>query len=153
MIIITDTSPLNYLVLIDEVNILPELFQEVLIPFAVKQELQTVGASEKLKRWIENAPHWLKVESVKKVDESINLGIGEVEAISLAVEISANLILLDDKAARLAAKQRDLEVIGTLGILKLADKRGLIDFKITVEKIQTTNFRISEILLKKLLNS
>lgn len=87
--IITDTSPLNYLVLIDAVEILPALFQEVYIPSAVERELQAVGASGKLKMWMQNVPHWLKLRTVGKIDKSINLGIGEVEVISLAVEISA----------------------------------------------------------------
>ena len=150
--IVADTSPLNYLILIDAVEILPALFQEVVIPNAVRQELLAVGAEEKVRKRIENAPHWLKIEKVGKIDKSINLGVGEVEAISLAIELSADLILLDDRAARLAAKERNLKMIGTLGILKLAGENKLIDFEISLKNLRKTNFRISKFLLKELLD-
>ena len=60
---------------------------------------------------------------------------------------------MDDRAARTAAKQKDLKVIGTLGVLKLAQDRRLIDLKVAVRKLEETNFRISKILLETLLNS
>ena len=85
--IIADTSPLNYLILIDAVEILPALFQEVVVPGAVERELLAPGASEKVRKWMENAPNWLYVRKVNEIDKSINLGTGETEAISLAVEL------------------------------------------------------------------
>ena len=150
--IIADTSPLNYLVLIDAIEILPALFQEIIIPHSVRQELLAGGASEKLQDWISDAPNWLKIKTANKIDKTINLGVGEVEAISLAVELSADLLLLDDKSARLAATRRNLKVIGTLGVLKLADENGLIEFKIALKKLQATNFRISKNLVNELLD-
>jgi len=150
--IIADTSPLNYLILIDAVEILPALFQEVVVPRAVQQELLVPKATKKVQTWIENAPPWLKVTAVGKIDESIRLGDGETEAISLAIELSATAILLDDKAARFLAKEKDLKVMGTLGTLKLADEHKLFDFKTAVERLRATNFRISKILLEELLN-
>ena len=130
----------------------PALFQEVVIPNVVRQELLAIGAAEKVRKLIENAPHWLKIEKVEKIDKSINLGVGEVEAISLAIELSADLILLDDKPARLAAKERNLKLIGTLGVLKLAGENKLIDFEISLKNLRKTNFRISKFLLEALLN-
>lgn len=150
--IIADTSPLNYLILIDAVEILPALFQEVVVPGAVERELLALGASEKVRKWMENAPNWLYVRKVNEIDKSINLGKGETEAISLAVELSADLILLDDKAARQAAIERKLKVIGTLGVLKLAGKNKLIDFETALKKLQATNFRASKFLIEALLN-
>lgn len=149
--IVADTSPLNYLILIDTVEILPALFREVRIPPTVYHELAAEGASEKVRKWMENFPDWLKVTAARTIDEAIKLGKGETEAISLAVEFSADYVLLDDKAARLAAKKRNLKVIGTLGILKLADKNKLIDFEMTVGKLQKTNFRVSRRMLEELL--
>jgi predicted nucleic acid-binding protein len=150
--IIADTSPLNYLILIDTVEILSELFEEVAIPPAVKQELLAPGAAEKVRKWVETSPQWLKVKAISKIDESIRLGSGEIEAISLAVELRAAAILIDDKAARVSAKERKLKVIGTLGILKLAAECKLIDFIAAVEKLRATNFRISKVVLEELLN-
>jgi predicted nucleic acid-binding protein len=150
--IIADTSPLNYLILIDAVEILPKLFQEVVIPGAVLQELLASGATEKVQQWADKAPPWLKVRAVETIDKTIRLGRGEIEAISLTVELSAAAILLDDKAARLTAKRRNIKVIGTLGLLKLADENKLIDFKVAVKRLQSTNFRVSKVVIEKLLN-
>lgn len=148
---VADTSPLNYLILIGVVEILPTLFQEVWIPLAVSQELVALGASEKVRKWMENSPAWLKIKIVGEIDKDIKLGKGETEAISLAVEFSA-MILLDDKAARASATERNLKAIGILGILKLADEKKLLDFETAVRKLQKTNFRISKRLLEELIN-
>lgn len=150
--IVVDTSPLNYLILIDAIEILPALFREVMIPTAVRQELLAEGASENVRRWINNSSAWLKIAEVGEIDETIKLGKGETEAISLAIELSADYMLLDDKAARLAAAERKLKVIGTLGILKFADENKLIDFETAVGKLQNTNFRASKRLLEDLIN-
>ena len=64
-IVVTDAGPLHYLVLIDCVDILPRLFQDVLVPFAVRDELIHPRAPKKVKDWILNAPTWLKVTQVK----------------------------------------------------------------------------------------
>ena len=149
--IVADTSPLNYLILIDVIEVLPELFRDVAIPPAVEQELLAKGSSEKVRKWIENSPDWLRVTAVRKIVEEIKLGKGEVEAISLAVELSADLILLDDKAARFSATAANLNVIGTLGILKFADENKLIDFETAIKKLQMTNFRASRRLLEDLI--
>lgn len=150
--IVADTSPLNYLILIDAVEILPTLFREVTIPPAVRQELTAAGASEKVRRWIENSPDWLKILAVGEIDRKIKLGKGEAAAISLANELFADYILLDDKAARLSAMERNLKVIGTLGILKFGDENKLIDFETAVRKLQNTNFRASKRLLEDVIN-
>ena len=80
-----------------------------------------------------------------------NIDQGEYEAIMLALSIDADLILLDDLAGRRAARERGLEVIGLIGVLQLAAKRGLVDITEAIEKLRLTNFRISERLLERLL--
>ncbi|MCW5961138.1 MAG: hypothetical protein KIS76_13325 [Pyrinomonadaceae bacterium] len=149
--IVADTSPLNYLVLIDAVDVLPALFQEVVIPSAVRNELSAAGASPKLQEWMNSEHLWLKIKKIGKPDPTIRLGAGEVEVISLALKRSAQLVLLDDKPAREAAKRRGLRVLGTLGVLKLAEERSLIDFESALIKLQSTNFRISRKLIWELL--
>ena len=150
--IVADTSPLNYLILIGAIDILPKLFQEIVIPDAVKQELLSVGALPKVRKWAENFPDWIEIRSVGPVEEDINLGKGEVEAISLAIEFSAEWVLLDDKAARAAAEERELPIIGTLGLIKIAHDEKLLDFISTVKELQSTNFRISQTIMSELLD-
>lgn len=86
MIIVSDTSPLNYLVLIGEENILPKLFGQIIIPITVFDELQAVGASEKVSHWTKNLPEWVEIRQTNlTADESLDfLDAGEREAILLA---------------------------------------------------------------------
>ncbi len=86
------------------------------------------------------------------LDPSINLGAGETEAISLAVEIGADQILTDDRLARLAALARGVNVAGTLNLLEAASVRGLIDLPLAIAQLQQTNFRASGKLIQQFLD-
>ena len=97
MIVVADTSPLNYLVLIDEIDILRQLFGNLLVPYAVWNELSAQGSPELLKFWVGTTPAWIKVESPKRLDSTIKLGAGEVAAISLARETGAELLLVNER--------------------------------------------------------
>ncbi len=63
MIVIADTGPINYLISIGHVNILPKLYQTVLIPFAVRDELRDAGAPDLVRRWIDSPPAWLEINN------------------------------------------------------------------------------------------
>lgn len=86
MIIISDTSPLNYLVLIGQVERLPDLYGQVIIPQAVLDELQAEQTPEGVHAWLMSAPAWLKVQPLTgAADSQLDyLGPGEREAITLA---------------------------------------------------------------------
>jgi len=92
MIVIADTTPLNYLVLIDRADLLPQLFGLVLIPPAVLNELKQPEASEQVRDWVANLPSWLQVQSLRSApDPSLDhLDLGEREAITLAEEVKAD---------------------------------------------------------------
>ena len=152
MIVVSDTSPINYLVLIGEIELLPQLFGQVIIPQAVLVELQKQGTPKTVKDWVNNYPDWLKVQKAAKIDQTITLGAGEREAISLAKEINADLVLIDDRKARKAAIERGLNVAGTINILESASKRGLVDLSKAFQKLQQTNFRVASDLLAEILN-
>ena len=85
--------------------------------------------------------------------ELSRLHAGEREAILLAEHLNAELVVLDEKAARRTAASRGLRVTGTLGILKAAAERGLVDLPVAVEHLKQTNFRASPRLLQLLLRS
>jgi predicted nucleic acid-binding protein len=114
MIVISDTTPLNYLILIDRAIILNQLYEVVVIPQAVLDELLVVGAPEVVRQWILNRPEWIKVENVLPTDsvEMKEIEAGEREAILLAEHLKADLVLLDDLRARQIAKTRGLNVVG-----------------------------------------
>lgn len=103
MIVVSDTSPLNYLVLIGQVEVLPKLFGRVVIPSAVSTEMQRTRTPDAVRGWIANPPVWLDILTPLKLDDTIQSGTGEVEAISLALELRSELLLMDDRAARRAA--------------------------------------------------
>ena len=100
-----------------------------------------------------NPPTWLQIQSVEN-SEIINpskLDPGEQEAILLAEQINADLIILDDKAARKVAAQLQLRTIGLLGILKDAANDGLLDLTATFDQLREAGFWVSPDLLDRLL--
>jgi len=119
MIVVADTTPVNYLVLIQQPDLLPRLFGEVLIPPAVFEELKDPETPSPVRAWLANAPSWLKVQTPRsRPDPELDyLDEGEREAIALAEELKADQLLLDEIDARKEAARRKLPFIGTLGIL------------------------------------
>jgi hypothetical protein len=104
VIVIADSSPLNYLMLIGEADLLYELYGRVLIPQAVLSELQHHRAPSVVAQWIEGRPAWLEVRRVANPSkESIKeLDLGESEAIALAEEYKPDvLLLIDEETGRL----------------------------------------------------
>jgi predicted nucleic acid-binding protein len=152
MIVVSDASPLNYLVLIEAVDVLPALFDRVVIPPAVVEELTASAAPDAVKAWIDNPPEWLEVTSPESKDSSLRLGRGEQEAICLASELNA-LCLLDDRKARREAARVGVKATGLLGILAEARDRGLIDAEAVVERLTMTSFRASQALIAAILVS
>ena len=153
MIVITDTTPLNYLVLIDRAEVLPQLYDRVLIPSAVREEFQAPETPPAVRAWVNNPPDWLQIRPVESGPDPATepLGPGEREAIALAEELHADRLIIDDRAARRVATQRKLTVIGTLGVLVEAAERGLIGFPETIARLRQTSFYVSPAVLNPLL--
>lgn len=146
MIIVSNTTPLHYLVLIDATEVLPALYSRVVIPEAVRAELLHPNAPDLVREWAARLPEWVEVCAVKLVDPTLDLGAGdrdrgEREAISLAMELKAGMVLLDDRKARQAAVERGLRMTGTLGVLEAAVAQGLQDPSIIARLERHTNFR------------
>ncbi|WP_089718510.1 DUF3368 domain-containing protein, partial [Candidatus Entotheonella palauensis] len=128
MLVIADTFPLNYLILIDRVNVLPTLYERVLVPQTVIEELRHPRTPSVVRTWSEHPPAWLDVRHIDAVPDAIlwNLDAGERAAILLAQALDADLFLTDDRGARRVAEQRGLAVLGTLGVLAQAADQRLI---------------------------
>jgi predicted nucleic acid-binding protein len=113
MIAVSDTSPINYLVLIELQELLHKLLDRVLIPDAVHRELQSTGAPDPIKRFLAEAPYWLEVRPSPEIDPALrHLDAGEREAIALALSIGADSVLLDERKGRQAAREQGLRVSG-----------------------------------------
>lgn len=147
--VVADTTPLNYLIQIGQTDVLRLLFGEVMIPEAVLVELQHPKAPLKVSTWLQNLPNWLQIVKVVLVDDSIQLGKGESEAISLAIEKNVPIVLMDERRGRAAAEARGLLPIGTLNILDLADERGHLDGLVALDALRQTTFRADNQLLDR----
>jgi len=140
--------------LINQINLLPQLFQRIIIPQAVYSELSDTSAPLPVQTWIATPPNWLKVQPANQLGDAIAdlLEPGEREAILLAQELNADLLLLDDMKARRVATERGIAITGILGILDRAATMKLIDLSAAVQSLQNTSFWASESLFQKLLN-
>lgn len=154
MIVVADTSPINYLLLIDQIDLLPRLFQAIIIPNEVRDEMLDSFAPPVLQRWIATPPPWLTVQSVSEVDSTLNtLDPGEQAAIILAQTLPADLLIIDERLGRQIAIDRGISIIGTLGVLDDAASQGLIELSDAIARLQQTNFRISRRIIQKLLEN
>lgn len=154
MTVVSDTSHILYLLLIDQIDLLPRLYQTIIIPDVVQAEMQADGAPATLRNWISAPPDWLEITPVPEGDYTrlSRLQSGEQAAIVLARFLRANLLIVDDLDARNIAQSLGLEIIGMLGILGEAARRNWIDFPSVLNQLlQETNFRISPQLAKSLL--
>jgi predicted nucleic acid-binding protein len=102
-VVVSDTSPLHYLILCKAETILPSLFQQVVIPPTVFGELQQPNTPPLVREWAHTLPAWVAVQAPKALDLTLGVDAGEMEAICLAEEIKAAAILIDDRAGRSAA--------------------------------------------------
>jgi predicted nucleic acid-binding protein len=119
--VVSNSSPLIALQAIDRLPLFQHLFESILIPTSVKQEIR---------RSISVLPPWIREQEIKSPLPAIvlrnSLGNGEQEAIALALEMRTETIVLDDLPARRTAHAAGLNVIGTIGILLAAKRRGFI---------------------------
>jgi len=161
-IIVSDASPLHYLVLIGEVDLLPALYGSVLLPQAVAEELRRPQTPAAVRDWLSHSPAWLEIvapgargraETMGGISLSAlaYLGEGEREAIILALDRRADLLLIDDRKGVEEARRFGLTVTGTLGVLERAAERALIELPAAVSRLQATNFRAAPDVMRALL--
>jgi predicted nucleic acid-binding protein len=154
--VIADTGPLQYLVLIGKIDLLPRLFGTVSVPAAVRTEMLHPAAPLAVRTWAENPPQWLTVvpepaESGADRVRRTGRNLGERAVIALARESGAALLLIDDRAGVAAARAQKLPVIGTLGVLVRAARRDMIDLEEAFAHLKASNFRYPADLLASLL--
>jgi predicted nucleic acid-binding protein len=151
--VICDTGPLNYLVLIEAVEILPRLFSPVLIPPAVQGELLHRNAQASVREWAASPPSWISLVSAisPPVVQTANLHPGEREVIAFALSQPKTLILMDDRLGTVAARKRGLNVVGTLAILDRAASLGWMDLQELFSRLRNTSFRAPLRLMARML--
>jgi predicted nucleic acid-binding protein len=146
-VVVSNTTPLIALAWLEQLNLLPTLFGEIHIPQAVHDEIhhnpEAIGVSE-----LGTAP-WLAVTSVTNtlaVELLLDqLDLGESEAIVLARELQAGLLLMDERRGRRRAIQSGLTVVGTLGILIQARQRGMVGpLRPLLDRLRQLPFHMSQ---------
>lgn len=141
--IVVDTSCLILLTNINMLDLLEKLFREVYITEEVRDEFN------------KPLPEWIKIKNPENnISDSISkeLDIGEATVISLALDNNESLLIIDELKGRIISKKLGVKITGTLGILLTAKKKGLIkSVKPIIQKIQKTDFRMSDLLIEKIL--
>lgn len=152
-LVVADTSPVFYLLSIDQIELLPRFFGKTFIPNAVHRELGHPSAPELVRQWVARLPEWVEMISVEALDDTalLPLGAGEREAITLALSMRADLILIDERKGTNVALDKGFEVTGTLGVLALAARRGLVDLADSFARLKRTNFRYRQGIMDMLL--
>lgn len=153
-LVVADTGPLNYLVLIDAIELLPKLFEKVFAPEAVRAELLNQDAPAVVRAWATHPPSWLEVRPVSSaIDDPAwrALDIGEREALALARTLGADLVLIDDRAGVAVARQLGLAATGTLGVLDLGARRGMVELADAFTRLKATSFRYRSEIMDALL--
>ena len=144
--VISNASPLIALAQIDHLDLLKQLFQTIVIPPAVVEEISPTVS----------IPNWIEQHELSQpIDPFIlqsSLGPGECETISLAVEIQARLVILDERPGRRLAHRLRLPVIGTLGVLLSAKRKGLLPtIRPLIDGLLACDFRVSTDLYEQIL--
>jgi predicted nucleic acid-binding protein len=145
MIVVADTSPLNYLIRLGYVDLLRDIYARVVVPRAVLIEMQQPEAPEEVRAWAAAPPPWVERFQVLHLDQTLarELGAGEREAISLAIEVRADILLIDERAGRQEALARNIEVVGTLAVLLNASLLGHFEFPAVLANLRQLGFRVS----------
>jgi predicted nucleic acid-binding protein len=151
IVVVADTSPLNYLVQIHCQELLPALYDRLFVPRAVIEELAHVRTPALVRAWVSHMPEWLEIREVRSPLDATVAGLdpGEREAIQLAQEEHADLLLMDEKKGVRLARRQGLEVTGTLGVLMQAARRGLVDINAALNDLEATDFRCTPHLLEQ----
>ena len=151
--IVSNTTPIISLLKLDRIEILRDLYSEIYIPKAVYHEIEA-GKSKGFYKDLSKID-WISVVEIQDkqaVKYFLDLDAGEAEAIVLATELNADLIILDEKLGRFHAKHADLKVTGTIGVLIKAKSEGLIEkLKPLLDELTKKDIWISDKLKKEIL--
>jgi predicted nucleic acid-binding protein len=147
MLVVADSSPLIALVNIQYVFVLQRLFDEVAVPASVALELRKPTRPKSVRDFIASPPDWISVRRASSPTPIPGIDSGEEEAINLALELKAHLLLIDDVAGRKAARRHNVRVTGTIGVLERAADQGLLNLEEAFGRLRRTDFWIDERIL------
>jgi len=151
MIVVADSGPLHYLILLEHADLLRRFYGQVLVSDLDAGEFTTGGAPDIARNWMANPPTWVDVrpvaaDAVSRVTDDLDLG--ERAATAFAETVAADLLSIDEAAGRAEAKRRRLRVTGTLGVLRAGAEQGVVNVPDLIERLKSTTFYLDETLVK-----
>jgi predicted nucleic acid-binding protein len=158
LIVVSDTSTITNLAAIERLPLLAQLYTQVIIPNAVYREL--VDLEFPVPGTIEvQSASWLQVRQVvqnrvvEQLQNEARLDLGESEALALALELGAELLLIDERRGRAEATRLGLRITGLLGVLIEAKHKNLLAAvkPLMDALIATSEFRVSPVLYNQIL--
>lgn len=159
MIVVSDTTPVISLIKIEKLELLKNLFGEILIPEAVFRELTTNNLFSDEAEIVKKC-EFLKIVSVQNkksleiLQKITGLDDGESESIIIVDEQKSDLLIMDERKGRKVAEKMGITLTGTVGILIQAFNEKMIsadDVKLCLQNMRNQNIRISESLVEKVL--
>lgn len=118
ILMVADTGPINYLTQIGEIDLLSKLAKKTVIPESVAAELRHPNAPASVRAWALAPPEWVEICSASRLIEAPDLATADREAITLAQDLGASVLLMDDQQARRCAARLGIATIGTVGLLE-----------------------------------
>jgi predicted nucleic acid-binding protein len=153
---VSNTTPLRYLIAIEQEHLLGQLFERVFVPIAVFEELTDAKTPEIVRGRMLSMPAWFEVRTVQETQTTtfpVTLHRGEWQSILLAEALQADVLLIDEQIGRTIALSRNLPLSGTLGVLERADRMGFVtDFQQVLQRLKASGFFITEALEQQLLD-
>jgi len=159
VIVISDTSAITNLAAIQQLKLLPQLYEQIIIPNAVYRELVDIEPPVPGSLEVQSVP-WIEVKKVsntsfaERLQFEVRLDPGESEAIALALELQADLLLIDERRGRAEANRLGIRITGLLGVLVEAkNNNSIVAVKPLMDTLITTSkFRISSVLYNQILS-
>src|SRR5580704_11911973 len=153
---VSNTTPLRYLIAIEQEHLLGQLFEKVFVPVAAHEELTDSRTPETVRGRVLSLPDWFEVRMMQETQTTtfpVTLHRGERQAIVLAEALRADGLLIDEQIGRTIALSRNLSLSGTLGVLERADRMGFVsDFQRILQRLKASGFFITETLEQQLLD-
>jgi len=156
MSVVSNASPLISLALAGQLDLLRQLYGELVIPESVWREVVLEGAGQPGAKEVETA-EWIRVQSAanRELVQALRqeLDAGEAEAIALALQIEAELLLMDERLGRETATHMGVRCVGLIGVLIEAKRRGVVNhIRPLLDTLQNTaGFWMTEELYQRVL--
>jgi len=153
-LVVVNSTPIITLAIVDQLALLRDLYGTILIPTAVRREIEAGGPNRAGAPQLAAAP-WIRsveLRDPRRADLLSDLDRGEAEVIALAQERDADLVVIDERLGRRHAKRLGLTLTGTLGVLLKAKREGLLsEVRPVVEAVRQGGVRLADALVEEVL--